>query len=241
MLDQHFMIDEELLQRIIAAANLKKTDTILEIGPGTGNLTKLLLEKVKHVHVIEKDPGLIKKLKKDIKKKNISFQEGDATQTKFPEFNKCVSNLPYTICEPLLWKFTRYKADFILVVPHKFTEKLLGEYPSRLKLLTDTFYNIQYLETIHPSAFDPQPKVQSALIKLTKKETQSFLQEFLSQYDKKTKNALETILTKHRKTKSEAKTLIALKIRPKIQEQNILTLSLEEIQTIQKLFESSIS
>ena len=239
MLDQHFMIDEELLQRIVSAADLKKTDTILEIGSGTGNLTKLLVNKVKHVYVIEKDEKLLEELKKEIKGENISFQNEDATQAKFPEFNKCVSNLPYTICEPLLWRFTRYKALCVFVVPHKFTEKLLGERPSRLKLLVDTFYNIEYLETIHPSAFSPQPKVQSALIKLTSKENNSFLREFLSQYDKKTKNALETILTKQGKTKSEAKNMIALKLRPKIQEQSILTLSLKEIEYIHKLFSNS--
>ncbi|HIH15461.1 MAG: 16S rRNA (adenine1518-N6/adenine1519-N6)-dimethyltransferase [archaeon GW2011_AR17] len=239
MLDQHFMIDEELLQRIVSAADLKKTDTILEIGSGTGNLTKLLVNKVKHVYVIEKDEKLLEELKKELKGENISFQNEDATQAKFPEFNKCVSNLPYTICEPLLWRFTRYKALCVFVVPHKFTEKLLGERPSRLKLLVDTFYNIEYLETIHPSAFSPQPKVQSALIKLTSKENNSFLREFLSQYDKKTKNALETILTKQGKTKSEAKNMIALKLRPKIQEQSILTLSLKEIEYIHKLFSNS--
>jgi len=233
------MIDEELLQRIVSAADLKKTDTILEIGSGTGNLTKLLVNKVKHVYVIEKDEKLLEELKKELKGENISFQNEDATQAKFPEFNKCVSNLPYTICEPLLWRFTRYKALCVFVVPHKFTEKLLGERPSRLKLLVDTFYNIEYLETIHPSAFSPQPKVQSALIKLTSKENNSFLREFLSQYDKKTKNALETILTKQGKTKSEAKNMIALKLRPKIQEQSILTLSLKEIEYIHKLFSNS--
>src|SRR3989338_6287125 len=240
MLDQHFMIDEELLQRIVSAADLKKTDTILEIGPGTGNLTKLLLGKGKSLTLVEKDKVLLQKLKEDLKgEKNITFIQADATQQKLPEFNKCVSNLPYTICEPLLWRFTRYKALCVFVVPHKFTEKLLGERPSRLKLLVDTFYNIEYLETIHSSAFSPQPKVQSALIKLTSKENNSFLREFLSQYDKKTKNALETILTKQGKTKSEAKNMIALKLRPKIQEQSILTLSLKEIEYIHKLFSNS--
>lgn len=231
------MIDQELLKRIVHEANIKKTDIILEIGPGTGNLTKYLVEKAKHIIVIEKDPSLLKELKKQFPKK-VTFIEGDATKIKFPKYTKCISNLPYTICEPLLWKFTRENAECILVVPHTFTERLLGRQNSRLHLLIETFYNIEYLETIHPSAFDPQPKVQSALIKITPKENNSFLKEFLSQYDKKTKNALETILTKQGKTKSQAKQLIALKIRPKLQEQSILTLSLEEIQKIKEIFES---
>src|SRR3989338_10697618 len=136
MLDQHFMIDEELLQRIVSAADLKKTDTILEIGPGTGNLTKLLLGKGKSLTLVEKDKVLLQKLKEDLKgEKNITFIQADATQHKLPEFNKCVSNLPYTICEPLLWRFTRYKFEtLVLVLPNKFTDLLQGYVPSRLHL-----------------------------------------------------------------------------------------------------------
>lgn len=236
MLDQHFMIDKELLQRIVTAARIKKTDILLEIGPGTGNLTELLLGKGKELYVIEKDPLLLKKLKEKYKEK-IHFRQGDATQIKLPAFHKSISNLPYTICEPLLWKLTRYDFDCaIFVVPHKFTELLLGTKSSRLHLLVDSFYEVEYLETIHPSAFDPQPKVQSALIKIIPKKKESFLKEFLSQYDKKTKNALEKILCAQGKTKSQAREIIALKIRPKVQEQNIITLSLEEIEGIQNKF-----
>ena len=232
------MIDKELLQRIVDTAQIKKTDIILEIGPGTGNLTTFLLEKAKHVHVIEKDKELLEQLKKEYaKQKNISFHLGDATQIKFPEFTKCISNLPYTICEPLLWKLTRYHFDHaLLVVPHTFTELLFGTRPSRLHLLVNCFYNIEYLETIHPSAFNPQPKVQSALIQLTAKKTNSFLKEFLSQYDKRTKNALEKILCENGKTKNQAREKIALLLRPKLQEKNIINLSLEEIEDIVKKF-----
>ena len=173
MLDQHFMTDTELLQRIVKAAALKKEDTILEIGPGTGNLTKLLLRKGKSLILIEKDKELLKKLKEELKEeKNITFIQADATQQKLPEFNKSVSNLPYTICEPLLWIFTRYTFEtLVLVVPDKFTELLQGYTPSRLQLLVETFYELEYLERIPKQAFDPQPKVESALIRITRKKT----------------------------------------------------------------------
>ena len=69
------MIDEELLQRIVSAADLKKTDTILEIGSGTGNLTKLLVNKVKHVYVIEKDEKLLEELKKRTKRRKYFFSK----------------------------------------------------------------------------------------------------------------------------------------------------------------------
>ncbi len=239
MLDQHFMTDTELLQRIVKAAALKKEDTILEIGPGTGNLTKLLLRKGKSLILIEKDKELLKKLKEELKEeKNITFIQADATQQKLPEFNKSVSNLPYTICEPLLWIFTRYTFEtLVLVVPDKFTELLQGYTPSRLQLLVETFYELEYLERIPKQAFDPQPKVESALIRITrKKTTTNFLREFLSQYDKKTKNAIKEILMKKGKTKSEALQEISFSLRPALQEKNIITLSLAEIKEIQAKF-----
>ena len=240
MLDQHFMIDKELLERIVKAANIKKTDILLEIGPGTGNLTKLLIEKGKSLTVIEKDKELLKKLKEDLKEeKNITFIQADATQQRLPEFTKCVSNLPYTICEPLLWIFTRYEFEtLVLVVPDKFTDLLQGYVPSRLHLLMETFYNVEYLQRIPKEAFDPQPKVESALIKITRKQKSNiFLKEFFSKYDKKTKNALKEIFMKKGKTKSEALKEISFSLRPALQEKNVINLTLKEIQEIQEKFE----
>src|SRR3989338_1465735 len=240
MLDQHFMIDEELLQRIVSAADLKKTDTILEIGPGTGNLTKLLLGKGKSLTLVEKDKVLLQKLKEDLKgEKNITFIQADATQQKLPEFTKCVSNLPYTICEPLLWIFTRYEFEtLVLVIPNKFTDLLQGYVPSRLHLLMETFYKVEYLERIPKQAFDPQPKIESALIRITRKNTQDiFLKKFLSQDDKKTKNALREILMKKGKTKSEAFKEISFSLRPALQEKNIINLTLKEIEEVQSKFQ----
>ncbi len=241
MLDQHFMIDEELIDRIVAVTEIKKTDTLLEIGPGTGNLTKKLIGKGKTLIIIEKDKELLQKLKEEFKE-NIHFIQGDATQQKLPEFTKCVSNLPYTICEPLLWIFTRYQFEsLILVVPQRFSDLLLGYIPSRLQLLIETFYNLEYLERISKETFDPKPKVESALIKITMKKTpETFFKGFLSQYDKKTKNALREILMKKGKTKSEALKYIALSLRPALQEKNIINLSLKEVEEIKKLFSEKI-
>lgn len=233
------MVDIDLLNRMTGIADLNKTDKVLEIGTGTGNLTVYLQKIAKHVYCIEKDKDLLDQVKHRFQHcKNITFIHDDAVHAKFPEFNKCVSNLPYTICEPLLWKFTRCAFEcLVFVVPKKFAELLLGEKPSRLKLLADAFYNVEFIELVPPQAFDPQPKVNSALIKITpRKDGNFFLKEFFSQYDKKTKNALREMLMKSGLTKSEAAEQIMLKIRPAIHEKNIVTLSLEEIKEIVKAF-----
>lgn len=233
------MTDTELLKEITKVADLNKTDTVLEIGAGTGNLTFYIQKIAKEVTVIEKDKKLIEILSEEFSHaKNLTIINADAVAAEFPKFNKCVSNLPYTICEPLMWKFTRYKFErLVFVLPKGFAELLLGKKPSRLKLLVDAFYEVEYIQDVLPSSFEPQPKVMSALIRITpKKEGNFFLREFFAQYDKKTKNALREILMKAGLSKSEAKEQILLKIKPSLLEKNIVILSLEEIKEVIKGF-----
>jgi 16S rRNA (adenine1518-N6/adenine1519-N6)-dimethyltransferase len=232
------MIDIPLLVHITGIADLHKNDLVLEIGSGTGYLTRYLQKIAKKLFVIEKDPQLLKELKEKFSNaKNITYIEGDATQLELPEFTKCVSNLPYTICEPLMWRFTREKFEMLVfVVPLSFAENLTGKNPSRLKLLCDAFYNVEIIQKISPESFYPKPKTESALIKITPNEGNFFLREFLIQYDKKTKNALREILMKSGMTKTESQEHIALRLKPLIQDKNIVNLSLEEIKEIVKLF-----
>ena len=238
MLDQHFMIDKELLVRIIQTSKLNKDDVVLEIGPGTGNLTELIASKAKHLFVIEKDPELFKELNKKFSSPKITLIHDNASKAKFPNFDKCISNIPYTLCETLLWKFTRCEfKSLTLVVPKNFTDLILNKKPSRLQLLVDSYYNIELVEEISPESFEPQPKVLSALIQITPKETKSFIKEFLSQYDKKTKNALKEILMNKGLKKQQALEKISLNLRPKIQNTNIINLTLEEINIIKTKFE----
>jgi 16S rRNA (adenine1518-N6/adenine1519-N6)-dimethyltransferase len=238
MFDQHYMIDKELLAKIVKTAEINQEDVILEIGAGTGNLTVLLAKKAKKVVSIEKDEKHKEILKQKLKHiKNVDILFGDAFRVKFPLFTKCVSNLPYTICEPLMWKFIHEKFESLtLVVPRKFADKLIGDNESRLKLLCDAFYHVEYIQDIYPESFDPEPKVISALIKITQKEGNFFLREFFSQNDKKVKNALREILIRSGLTKKEANEQVLQKIKPSIASKNIVTLSLSEIHSIIKAF-----
>ena len=115
MLDKHFMIDKELIKRIISYGSLGKEDVVLEIGSGTGNLTKELCKKCK-VIAVEIDSELVKLLKEK-KLKNVEIIEGNILKLLGKlEFNKIVSNLPYNICEPLLNKLLNI--NFLLVLRH---------------------------------------------------------------------------------------------------------------------------
>ena len=238
MRDQHFMIDKDLLVRIVGLADLNKEDTVLEIGGGAGALTEYILKIAKEVYVIEKDKRYIQVLdEKFSHHKKVMFLMGNAMEMEFPKFNKCVSNLPYTICEPLLWKMTRYDYDLLVfVVPAKFVKLLTGQKESRLKFLIDAFYELEVLDDVPPEAFDPPPRIYSKVIRLRPKKGNLFLREFLSQYDKKTKNALRQILVKSGMNKRDASEKDALSIRPLLQSRKVCNLSLVEIKEVIKNF-----
>ncbi len=239
MLDQHLMVDKEVLVRVVNVADLNKEDVVLEIGGGTGNLTEYIRKIVTKVYVIDKDPKMVEKLGERFKNfDNVMVACGDASSMDFPDFTKCVSNLPYTICEPLLWKFTREEFKcLVFVVPKRFVDLLVGERPSRLKLVIHAFYNLDVFEEISPEAFEPQPKVKSCLIRLTPKNDGNFvLRELLGQYDKKTRNALKEILMKAGKTKQDALQEVTLRVRPKVQDKKICNLSLDEMMEVIEAF-----
>ena len=183
--DQHFMIDNELINRIINYANISEDDIILEIGPGTGNLTKELKKKTNNLILVEKDETLADKLKDyNIIKGNILNEISKI------KFTKIVANIPYDICEPLLNKLIKLNFKLaILTVPKKFSLKIKSN-KTVLGLIMPLFFKIDLLEEVPESAFDPKPKVKSAIIKLIPLNKKSIIQEIYLQQDKKLKNAL---------------------------------------------------
>jgi 16S rRNA (adenine1518-N6/adenine1519-N6)-dimethyltransferase len=236
--DQHVMVDKDVLIRVVNLADLNKEDTVIEIGGGAGALTQYLLKIAKQVYVYEKDIKYVPEVEEKFGGwKNVIYTFGNAMEVDFPPFEKCVSNLPYTLCESLLWKFTRYKFDcLVFVVPKPFAERLVGKRVSRLKLLVDAFYEVELFDDIYPESFDPPPKVISKIIRLTPKEGNPFLGELFTQYDKKVKNALREILMRGGLTKREATEQIAMNIRPAIQDKKVVNLTLNDIKLVIKGF-----
>ncbi len=222
--DQIFLLDEDILDKIISFADLKKEDVVLEIGAGEGSLTKKLAERAKKVYAIEKDPELEKKLRQTLKRKdNVTIIIGDALRIKLPSFNKSVSNLPYSILEPLLKKLTKYDFDYcIFLVPNKFYYRLVAKEGeplfSKLSIFAQLFYEIEYLDTVPKEAFYPKASREGIIIKLSKKQSEDLkteiLKELFRQDDKKLKNALREGLIKafdkfgKTLTKRQAKSII---------------------------------
>jgi 16S rRNA (adenine1518-N6/adenine1519-N6)-dimethyltransferase len=102
---QHFLIDRGIVERIAGYAELSPDDRVLEIGPGTGNLTEVLAAHAGRVYAIEVDPDLARELQElQDRLQNVVIVKGDALKVELPDYNKIVSNLPYQISSKITYR-----------------------------------------------------------------------------------------------------------------------------------------
>ncbi len=171
-LGQNFLVDESLLKEQVEYASINEGDIVLEVGAGIGNLTKFLLEKAKKVIVVEKDRRMIKILEDRFSgKQNIEIIPGDVLKVDLPDFDKTVSNIPYVISSPLTFRLleTGFKTG-IIMYQKEFAQRMVAkpgikDY-SRLSVACYYYADIKLLQTVPENAFYPEPKVQSALVKI---------------------------------------------------------------------------
>jgi len=190
----------------VAAAELGSEDIILEIGAGIGNLTERLAKKAKKVIVIELDSALVNVLHDrfdDIG--NIEIISGDALKIDFPEFDKVVSNLPYSISSEITFKLLRHKFKLgILMYQYEFALRMasLPNCKDYSRLTVDTYYfaDASIIMKVPKEAFQPAPEVDSAVVKLVPRPApfevrdEAFFMNFVtavfSQRRKKLRNAI---------------------------------------------------
>lgn len=179
-LGQNFLINTGILEKIVATAELNPDDAVLEIGPGTGNLTQLLAKKAKQVIAVEKDHRLIEGLK--IKFPAIEITEGDILKLDIKELfknsklkienYKVIGNIPYYITSNLLRtileKWPKPKL-IVLTVQKEVAQRIVAKPPDmNLLALSVQFYaEPKVVGYISRGSFRPMPKVDSAVIKLT--------------------------------------------------------------------------
>ncbi len=181
-LGQHFLKDENIAKKIADTLTEKGYDTVLEIGPGTGVLTKYLLEKEFTTHVIEIDTESVEYLKSHylnladriISKNFLKINISDEFQDK--PF-AIIGNFPYNISSQILFKTLENKHQipeftgmFQKEVARRIAEKPGSKVYGILSVLTQAFYDVEYLFTVPPSVFNPPPKVDSGVIRLIRKE-----------------------------------------------------------------------
>jgi len=113
---QHLLKNPLIIQNIVQKAELKSTDTVLEIGPGTGNLTIKLLESAKEVIAVEVDPRMVAELQKRVMgtehSRHLQIICGDVIKMELPFFDICVANIPYQISSPLIFKLLSHRPIF---------------------------------------------------------------------------------------------------------------------------------
>src|SRR3989344_3730934 len=191
--DQHFLQDTSILEVIIPAAELHKSDTVLEIGPGYGILTKELVKKAAKVIAIEIDEQFADALSKY---KKVELLIGNALDIlpQRDDFTKIVAAIPYQICEPLMQYLCLAKQVelSVLIVPMKFALRV-QQHP-----LFSAFLTLEVIQEVPKEAFSPAPKVVSAVVKITpNKEDRDdlfIIRKLYWQRTKKLKNGLRDTL-----------------------------------------------
>ena len=170
---QHIMIDQAVLERMTDYAELSKSDTVLEIGAGVGNLTSLLAERAGRVIAIEKDPRLFSLAKERLAEyENVELYCADFVKMReLPQFDKVVSNLPFQISSEATFKILERGLKLgVLTYQTEFAKRLVAkpgsEDYSRLTVAVRMRAEVELLEEIPPSSFFPPPKVSATIVRL---------------------------------------------------------------------------
>ena len=204
-LGQHLLVAKGVLERIAQFIDPKEGQTLVEIGPGTGNLTKEVLKyPFKELHLVEFDLQMVRKLQQEIKDKRVKVHWADAVEFDYCSLGsnlRVFGNLPYNRASLIVERTVfchRCIEEAIYMVQKEVGEKL-QKGASWLSVFLRSFYEVEYLMSLPPKFFLPPPKVESALIRLRRKENtpkldlvdyKRFLTKLYSEKRKALKNKL---------------------------------------------------
>ncbi|KAK0505018.1 S-adenosyl-L-methionine-dependent methyltransferase [Armillaria luteobubalina] len=174
---QHILKNPAIAQKIVDTANLRPTDKVLEVGPGTGNLTMRILEKAKLVTAVEMDPRMAAELTKRVQGKpeqrKLEVIIGDFVKADLPYFDVCISNTPYQISSPLIFRLLSHRPlprVCVLMFQREFALRLLARPSSnlwsRLSANVQLFAKIDHVMAVGKNNFRPAPMVESSVIRM---------------------------------------------------------------------------
>ncbi len=176
-LGQHFLVDSHYISRIVAAIRPDMQDTMVEIGPGPGALTRPLLEKLAHLHVVEVDRDMVARLAEEISPERLTIHQADALSFDFGQFGsglRVVGNLPYNISSPLLFHLAEQAGnirDMCFMLQKEVVDRMAAAPDTadygRLSVMLQARFRVDKLFVVPPGAFQPPPKVDSAIVRLT--------------------------------------------------------------------------
>jgi 16S rRNA (adenine1518-N6/adenine1519-N6)-dimethyltransferase len=221
-LGQHFLRDLDAAQKIVDGIDALNPDLVLEIGPGEGVLTERLIPKHPNLHIIEIDGESIDYLRVRFPQIAESMYYDDVLQWNFPEGDWVViGNFPYNISTQIVFKILENRdhvRGMVGMFQKEVAERIASPAGSKvygiLSVLTQTFYDVEYLFTLNEQAFSPPPKVKSGVIRLKRKENynlecdERFLFQLVklafNQRRKMLRNSLKSYLTEDNRSSVEA-------------------------------------
>lgn len=177
-LGQNFLIDPNIVRKIVAAAALRPDETVLEIGPGRGAMTRLLCEQAARVMAVEIDPQLCAHLRSTLADcPTLSLDEADALVWSFeqvPPGTVVVANLPYYVSTPLLFRLLEARARLsraVIMLQAEVAQRIVAPPGSKdygvLSVMTQIAADVSVLFRVSPNCFRPRPDVASSVLSLT--------------------------------------------------------------------------
>lgn len=166
-----------VVQGIVDKAAIRSTDVVMEVGPGTGNLTVKLLERAKKVIAVEFDTRMVREVLKRVEGteygKSLQVIQGDVLKVALPFFDVCVANIPYQISSPLLFKLLAHRPMFrcaVIMLQEEFAQRLTAkpgdELYCRLSVNTQLLAKVDQLMKVGRNNFRPPPKVDSRVVRI---------------------------------------------------------------------------
>ncbi len=236
-LGQHFLVDRRVLARIGDYASLDEEDRVLEIGPGTGNLTEVLSARAGTIFAIEVDPALASSLEGRFP--NVVVIRGDALKVPHPDYNKIVSNLPYQISSKITFRLLERPFDLaVLMYQKEFAERMVASLGTkdygRLTLNVSLRAEVEILERVPRGAFRPMPQVESAIVRLRPREKRIPVEEKV--FDDLTRGLFSMRRKKVKRSLAAMKVPsdVLSRIDPDLLERRPQELSLEEVVDLAK-------
>lgn len=178
---QNFLIDGNVVENILAALDLERTDTVVEIGPGLGSLTERLVDRVDRLVAIEIDRNLAQELQHDFP--SVDVLVGDVLKiepTQFPSGVKLVGNLPYYITSAIIMHFLESSLVFdrlVIMMQKEVAERISASPGTKdygvLSVITQLYCEVDYLFGVSRQCYMPAPKVDSAVVRLRPKAHQT--------------------------------------------------------------------